>query len=475
MPEMNHLWLASSGMPFNIFSIFLLIMMTDGFMRRRTSQWHLRPQRLDDPVLVILQRMLYSEFPFVDQKNRQKMLSRFGMSFFLLSALMHPGGSFFLHAINRVKRGFLSPPQQIQSALSMLSNPFFQSPPFQLTFSIKGFEDWDGQVRLKVMMYLLGSLPQDFILWEFLVIVRHLMLTKNPLWKSLVNVYICNSLDHNKWVSDEDCCPSALLELSTVLAEYSKSEVYHDFARLFQPEESVPNDRDSFIAVIEFFLECMINNLSNFPGIFVESVMIHFSWRDHQLSQEGIALSREIMQKLRWVHSLIIPEGLMELLHDINFSDSDMSMVYRGFEFLLRFLQMIQESNSIIYTYIHAYILLQTSEEPENIAQFKAIRDLFKFVTFNVNNESPDSKVYTRYSSGVYSFLKQEEEDVDMPEEFLINCLLEPNFLITLEELLQCQNDSELESFAKVFMNNPDFVELFERYINENPCTWSRA
>jgi len=476
------LYLCLSGVKPDIFPVLLLIMMTDGFMRRRTSQRYLRLQRLDDPVLVMLRRILYSDSPFVDRKNRLKMIHRFGMSFFLLNALMHPGvrlncpiNLFFLHAIDRVKRGFLSPPQQIQSALCMLSNPFFQTPPFQLSFSIEGFADRDDQLRLNLMKFLLLSIPSDFAgLPEFLALVRHLMLTDNPLWNNLLDVYICYSLDQQKMDEDEECLPAAMHELSAALESSIQSQVFDDFARLFQPD-SVPNDCESFLEVIERFLSCMIENLSILPGIFVESDMIHFSMRDHKLSQEGIEFSEEIMRKLQWIHSLNIPEVLMELLHDSNFNDSNECLFYRGFELLLKLFKMIQESNGVIFTYIHACILVQTSAESDERRRIMACRNLFT-VVFDVNDESPESKRYDTCICGVYSFLKL--EDRDNLEQFLVECLLEPNFFQIVEALLKCFDEYDLEENAVDFMNNPGFfriVEIFRKFIHERKSTWFRV
>jgi hypothetical protein len=301
------------------------------------------------------------------------------------------------------------------------------------------------------------------------------MLTDNPLWNNLLDVYICYSLDQQKMDEDEGCLPAAMCELSAALESSRQSQVFDDFARLFQPD-SVPNDRDSFLEVIKRFLSCMIENLSILPGIFVESDMIHFSRKDYQLSQEGIALSREIMRKLQWVHSLIIPEDLMELLHDSNFNDSDECLFYRGFELLLELFKMIQESNGVIFTYIHAYILIQTSAESDERRRIMACRDLFTVVTSDVNDESLDSKRYDTCICGVYSFLKHENRD--LIEEFLLKCLLEPNFLQIVEGLLQCFDDSDLEDFAIDFMNNPELVrivEIFREFIHERQSTWFRA
>jgi hypothetical protein len=90
-----------------------------------------------------------------------------------------------------------------------------------------------------------------------------------------------------------------------------------------------------------------------------------------------------------------------------------------------------------------------------------------------MNDESPDSSEYDISACKNYSYLKK--EDRDHFEEFFLECLLEHDFSQTLEVLLQCSDDFDLEDFAKVFMDEPEFVGLFRRYIQENPKTWCRA
>jgi hypothetical protein len=52
---------------------------------------------------------------------------------------------------------------------------------------------------------------------------------------------------------------------------------------------------------------------------------------------------------------------------------------------------------------------------------------------------------------------------------------MEPVFSQSLEELLQCSDESDLEDFAKDFMKNSVLVRLFRQYIQEKPKTWCRA
>ena len=120
----NPFWLASSGVPQDILPLLFLTMMMNRFLKRQKLRWIV--QQPDDPVLIMLRRILYSDHPFVDHHFRMMLIQRFGMTFFLLDALMCPGmrigvsphtvHHFFLQGIDRVKRSFFSPPQQIERA-----------------------------------------------------------------------------------------------------------------------------------------------------------------------------------------------------------------------------------------------------------------------------------------------------------------------------------------------------------------------
>lgn len=489
MSKMNDAFLlALSGVQTGILPYLILAMMMNRFLGR-SRYWgrYLQPQRPDDQVLVMLRMMLYSKYPFVDPEFRLKFTSRFGMTIFLMNALMPPGvlmhfsvNQLFFQAIDRVKRGcFLSPPQQIVSALTILSNPFFQTPPFKLSFSIEGFPELYDELRLDLMKFLLLSIPADFAgLPEFLALVRNLMLTDNPFWESLEFVFICNSLDRNLDQSNhsdiERYCPQAFQDLLTDIKSSPDSEGLKIFERLFQPEEHgqvlVPNDRDSFLKVVERFITDMFNILPSLPGVRFENNVIKF-WQRHKLSEEGIVLSARIMDKLRIVHPLNISGILMELLSDMNFEDSSECLVYRAFELLLNLLKLIQESNGVIYTYIHACILIQTSTEPHKKRELCALRDLFTIVTFSLNDERPETTRYDRKSLLYCSYLLKKKEQSDL-EKFLIECLLEPDFLKTLNDLLQCSDESDLEDFAQSFMKNSVLVRLFKKYIQEKSITW---
>ena len=166
MSKMNPLWLASSSVPLDIFPLLFLAMMMNRFLGR-SNYWsqYLQPQRQDDRVLVMLQGMLYSDSPFVEPVFRLILMPRFGITIFLMNALMRPGvrlncpvNQFFFQAFDRVKRCFLSPPDQIGRAITMLSSPFFQTPPFHLSFSIDGFSDWCAPFRFIIMDFLLLSI-----------------------------------------------------------------------------------------------------------------------------------------------------------------------------------------------------------------------------------------------------------------------------------------------------------------------------
>ena len=489
---MKHLWLASSGVPSDIFPLLFLAMMINRFLGR-SNYWrrYLQPQRQDDQVLVMLRGMLYSDSPFVEPVFRLRLMSRFGITIFLMNALMRPGvrldasKHFFFQTFDRVKRCFLSPPDQIGRAITMLSKPFFQNQPFHLSFSIDGFSDWNDQFRFNIMDFLLLSIPADFAgLSEFLSLVRQLIIAENPFWKSLRDVFIYHSLDQSKDDDDENdderYCPDALQKLLTDIESSRDSKDLQEFARLFQHAEHeqvlVPNDLDSFLQVIERFLTYMIEILPFLPGIRFEDDVINFLPRT-QLSAEGIVLSAMIRDKLKWVHSLKISQDLIKIIDDKNFEDSDYDkderIVYRGFDLLLNLLKLIQESNSVIYTIIHAHILIQTSARPDERRQLCAMRDLFNIVIFYVNDKSSEMIRYDNDTFSLYSYLLR--EDRNGFDEFLLECLLHPDFLRTLEELLQCDSYWDLENFAEDFMNNPELVRLFRKYIQENPKTWCRA
>ena len=482
MPKMNHFLLASSGVQPDIFTRFFLVMMMNRFLRGSPYfRRYLQPQRQDYQVLVMLQRIIYSDSHFVDPEFRLLLMSQFGLTIFLMNALMCPGARFFFYGIDRVKRGFLSPPQKIQHAITMLSNPYFQNPPFHLSFSIKGFSNWDKHFRFNLMKGVLLSSPSDFAeLPEFLALVRHLIVAENPFWESLVDVFICYYLDNGLNPDDEERCPDALQKLLTKIDSSPGSQDLQEFARLFKPVEHgqviFPNDCEYFLEVIKRFVTYMIESLPSLPGIRFENDEIDFS-PTTQLSPAGIELSARIWQILRMIHSLKIPEELINRLRDKNFEDSEQCIayrvVYRGFEILLSMLKLIQESNGVIYTYIHAFILIQTSTEPHKIPGLCALRDLFTTVTFLVDDENSDSSKYDDKACMLYCYLLRENRD-DF-EIFLLKCLLQPDFLQTLEVLLLCLDDFDLEDFAEVFMDNSEFVGLFRRYIQENSRTWSRA
>lgn len=482
---LNSLRLASSGVNPGIFPKLIFGVMMNSFLRGSPYfRRYLQPHRQDDLVLEMLMRMIYSDSHFVDPEFCLLLMSQFGLTVFLMNALMRPDGivdppvnRFVFYGIDRVKRWFPAPPLQIDRAIAMLSNPFFQTPPFHLNFSMEGFLNWDKPFMFYLMQDILRSIPSDFAgLPEFLVIVRQLMLTENCFWKNLVDLFI-SFYRFDGINCDEEVAFQNLLEQ---IKSSCGSPDFLEFARLFQPAKPgqvlVPNDFDSFRQVIERFVTFMFQNLQSLPGIQFENDVLNFSPRT-QLSLEGHALSAKIWQILRMIHSLKIPEELINRLRDKNFEDSEQCIayrvVYRGFEILLSMLKLIQESNGVIYTYIHAFILIQTSTEPHKIPGLCALRDLFTTVTFLVDDENSDSSKYDDKACMLYCYLLRENRD-DF-EIFLLKCLLQPDFLQTLEVLLLCLDDFDLEDFADDFMNNSEFVELFRRYIQENPKTWCRA
>jgi hypothetical protein len=482
--NLNSLWLASSVVIPGIFSNLIFAVMMNRFLRGSPYfRRYLQPQRQDDPVLEMLMRMIYSDSHFVDPEFRLRLMSQFGLTIFLMNALMRPDGivdrpvnRFIFYGIDRVKRWFPSPPAQIERAIAMLSNPFFQTPPFHLSFSMEGFVNWDNQLRFNLMKYLLLSIPSDFDgLPDFLVVVRQLMLTENRFWMGLVEVFICHYYDNRDQCDDEEkTCPGALQNLLTQIKSSFGSKDLWEFERLFQPTKHVPNDRDSFLQVIEQFVTCMIQSLPSLPRIQFEDDVIVFSPRT-QLSPEGHALSARILQILRNIHDLKISEDLINLIRDKNFEDTAECLAYRGFEILLNIFQLIQKSNGAIYTLIHAHILDQTSARPDERRKLCAMRDLFNlvhdFVIDNGDDDGDDFKIFTNITFSVHSYLHSGEKFIP----FLMDFLLSQNFLQTLEVLLQCKDDFDLEDFAQNFMDNSEFVVLFRRHIQENPKTWCRA
>lgn len=478
--NLKPLWLALSGAPRDIVPLLFLTMMMNRFLRRQNLRWVV--QQPDDPVLMMLRRMVYSDSPFVNHHFLMIIMERFGLTIFLLDALMglgmrigasrHTVHHFFLYGIDRVKRSFFSPPQQIVRTITTISNPFFQMSPFHLSFSIQGFSDWDEQLRLNLMKFLLLSIPADFDGFpDFLVLVRELMITENPFWIGLVGVFIWNYFDNRDKFDDlPENCPLALQKLLTDIESSSGSKDLEEFERLFQPMKPIPNDRDSFLQVIEQFVTHMIQILPSLPGIRFEKDMIIFS-PITQLSLEGRALSARIRQILKEIYSLSISEKLIYLLSNKNYEDSTECLAYRGFEILLTMLKLIQNSIGAIYTFLHHHILIETSAQPDEKRKLYAIRDLFNIMRNLLDTRDDDFEKYMNTTFSMHSYLHSGDDIIP----FLMDFLLSPNFLQTLEVLLPCSDYSELEVFAKNFMNNSEFVKLFRRYIKENPKTWCRA
>lgn len=489
---LNPLWLASSGVHSGIFPNLILAVMMNRFLRRSPYfRRYLQPQRQDDLVLEMLMRMIYSDSHFVDPEFRLLLMSQFGLTIFLMNALMRPDGivnppvnRFVFYGIDRVKRWFPSPPAQIERAIAMLSNPFFKTPPFQLSFSMEGFVNWDSSFKLYLMMDLLRSIPSDFDgLPEFLVLVRQLILTKNRFWKDCVILFI--SLDRFDGINcDEETAFQNILE--QIKSSYGSPDLL-EFARLFQPAEPgqvlVPNDFDSFRQVIERFVTCMFQNLPSLPGIRFENEVLNFSPRT-QLSPEGHALSARIWHILRMIHSLRISDQLIDRLKDKNFEDSGQCasyrVVYRGFELLLKMLQLIQKSNGAIYTLLHEFILIQTSARPDERLELCAMLKLSNLVydaIYDSNGEG-DFEEYNLIRWSIHSYLHSGDEDShdnDKIISFLMEYLTHNDFLRTLECFMMCHDEDDLEEFAQTFMTNSELVKLFDRHIQKKPKTWFSA
>jgi hypothetical protein len=490
--DLNPLWLASSGVQPGIFSNLIFAVMMNRFLRGSPYfRRYLQPQRQDDPVLEMLMRMIYSDSHFVDHEFRLRLISQFGLTIFLMNALMRPDGMvvrpinrFVFYGIDRVKRWFPAPPAQIERAIAMLSNPFFQTPPFHLSFSMEGFVEWDSTFKLYLMMDLLRSIPSDFAgLPESLVIVRQLILTENRFWMGLVDVFI--SLHSSDGINcDEEPFFQLLLEQ---IKSSCGSPDFLEFARLFQTAEPgqviVPNDFVSFRQVIERFVTRMFQNLPSLPGIRFKNEVLNFSPRT-QLSTEGHALSARIWQILRMIHSLTISEQLIDRLRDKNFEDSEQwasyRVVYRGFELLLKMLQLIQNSNGAVYTMLHEIILIQTSARPDERLELCAMLKLSNLVYDAIydSNGQGDFEIYNLIRWSIHSYLHSGNEDSDDNEKimsFLMEYLTHNDFLRTLECLLMCHDDDDLEEFAHTFTDNSELVKLFDRYIQKKPKSWFSA
>ena len=127
--ERPNLWLASSGIPPDVISCFLLMMKYDGFLAKK--------QQSDNSVLVTLRGMLYSQFGFITCPSRLSMLAKGEIALFLMRALKagmnhrqlyRPYG----YMIHRVMKKFSSPSHHITHTMQILSNPHFQMPIFNL-------------------------------------------------------------------------------------------------------------------------------------------------------------------------------------------------------------------------------------------------------------------------------------------------------------------------------------------------------
>jgi hypothetical protein len=455
---------------------------------------YLQPQRQDDPVLEMLMRMIYSDSHFVDLEFRLRLMSQFGLTIFLVDALMRPDGMlnfpvnrFVFYGIDRVKRWFPAPPLQIEGAIAMLSNPFFQTPPFQLSFSMEGFVEWDSTFKYFLMMGLLRSIPSDFDgLPEFLVLVRQLMLTENHYWKKLVELFISF---HNFDGINCDEEPSFQLFLEQVKTS-SDSPDFQEFARLFQPAEphfqivSQEVMVFSFRQVIEQFVTCMFQNLPLLPGIRFENEVLNFSPRT-QLSPEGHALSARIWQILRMIHSFSISDQLISLLRDRNFKDSKQDdkqrVIYRGFELLLKMLRLIQKSNGAVFNLLHKIILIETSARPDEKLELCAMLNLSNLVYDAIidSKGEGDFEDYNLIRWSIHSYLLQSDDESSSSDNkkiitFLMESLTNNDFLKSLECLLTCHDGVDLEKFSQTFMYN-SLVELFKRHIQRGPRTWCWA
>jgi hypothetical protein len=320
--------LALSRVPPNILPNLILAVMVNSFLMNKPNfSRFLQPQRQGDLVLEMLMRMLYSDFPFIGTKLRLRLMSQFGLTIFLMHALMRPSFIFRVHnhkvtpfvyyGIDRVKRSIPSPPAQIQSAITLLSNPIFQSPPFHLSFSIDGFSNWDDQLRFNLMNYFLRSIPSDFDeLPENLALLRELIVADNPFWKNLVDIFLGHYFDNRFGISTR--CQYALEKMKNDIQASHNSEDFNNFARLFQngndQEVSFLNDLglDSYLQVIERFITCMLESLPTLPAIRFENSLVCFS-PITQLSSEGRRLSERIRQILKDIHSIFSMKKILKI------------------------------------------------------------------------------------------------------------------------------------------------------------------
>ena len=478
--ERPNLWLALSGIPPDVIPSLLLMMKANR-------------QQTDDPVLEMLQRMLYSQFGFITCPSRLKMLVRCQISTYLMHALLQPGLKVGVThrqtkrlvgcMIQQVKKKFSSPSHYIVRTMQILSKPSFQLPVFHLNFSIEYISDWCDQTKLILLTNILLAIPDDFVgLPDLLVLVRHLIITDNPLWKTLVDLFICNEFDsaRNSEAEYDIRSPDVLKKLEDDCTIMFGSPEYIDFVQLFQYVEHglerVP------IEVIERFLKLMIDSLSIFPDMRFDSStsMVHFLF-NMELSPDGIDLSLRIYQRIKCLHSLSIPSSFMKLLDDMNNENSPQCLVYRGLEVLFHMILLLQQSNSLIYTYIHAYILIETSEIWKR-RQICAWRDLFTIVrALIINLESVEFETYGVFTMGIHRFLRSgksnnpnyQNEDAVIP--FFIDVISTPEFLSLLQTATTCLTRETLEKFAEDLMMNQIIVGIFQKYIQENPKTWIRC
>jgi hypothetical protein len=473
--ELPNLWLASSGIPPDVISCFILMMKA----KRHQS---------DDPILVTLRRMLYSQFGFITAPSRLSMLAKGGIALFLMRALLKPAlkvGMIHQHLyrpygymIHRVIRKYTSPSHHITQTMQILSNPHFQMPIFHLNFGIEDISEWGNEFRIVFLTNILYTIPDDFVGLPILLLhVCHLMITNNPLWNNLVDLFINNDLLFPDVLKKfEDDCKTWSL---------SGSHVYRDFERIFQhiePElELVPNDCLCLLKIVEKLLDCMVNNLPIFPSMnFDQSTYMMRFLVNFELSPDGIKNLSRIYGMMKPLHSLSISETFMSLLEDINHVDSPKCLIYRGLKVLFRMILLLKQSNSVLYTYIHAYILVETSESGKK--QICAWRNLFTIVNAHIiEPEQDEYKNYSDFTVNINCFLLNRNyydhilEYNDEVISFFIDIISTPEFLSFPQKAAACVTRKMIKKFAKKLMRNERIVGIFRKYIQENPKTWARC
>jgi len=494
--------LALSVIPPDIIPCLLMMMMIDGILVKMTN----RSSPLiisNEPLLVGLRKVLESPIGLIAHPFLLQMLARNGMTLHLSTALLRFGFSVGMDQrqnkrmiaciIRRVAQSFLSSYLQIDRALQILTKPQFLVPPYQhlqlCIENISDLSDWDIQFKLRLFFNMLITIPDNSEhLPGLIALIHHLIITENPLWKLLKEVFIFD-VDNMKFKHDpifeylnlEYLSQKYHQELQDACDSMSHTIFYRDFQQLLLhvPEssavEQVPNEHESFFGVIERFMETMIENLSCFHQITFEpsTSMIFFSF-NLELSADAINLSSKISAMIKTANTMSISSTFLELLDNMNYEDSSECIVYRALEILVQMILLIQQSNSAIYTYIYAYILWKTSEIGEK-KKVLAIHNLYTNL-----NESDDFLKFDEVLCKIQKFFNDSLELDDSDQlaifSFLFSILSNPEFCSLIAKATMRSTKKKLKKFAKNLMKNEKLlIEVFKIYANDSPKRWIKV